>query len=136
MFLLFSVLLTAIGCSQPAEPEAKQVTAKMPANFPDDFPIYPKSKVVISDWSMTRSGRTILRVKWQGPGLVGEALEFYDRELEANQWDKSFDQDLQTKVLSIWRRNQQHKEASRLVIAPLDPSEAKDGVFIAVELIL
>ncbi len=144
MFLwrsVFAVLLLALmvgifGCAAEEPTEVSAKAAKLPANFPDDFPVYPGVKVITSDWSLDVEGDSFIEINWSAPGLVSDVTDFYFRELPKKKWGHLVTKDLQTKVIKVWRKKDPGEDKNRLTISPIDPTGAKDGVNIQVELFL
>jgi len=85
---------------------------------------------------MDPQGKVSVRVRWQGPGRVAAAQDFYTSRLSAKGWTYKLVSDLQTKELSFERKDERTAVANRLAIGPIDESEAREGVFIDVEIFL
>lgn len=62
---------------------------ELPDNFPKDFPVYPKSKLV-GTWSADGEDIKGLSLVWETDDSVEEVSGYYNRELEASGWKVTF----------------------------------------------
>lgn len=70
-------------------PEAREkrgvLLEDIPAEFPEDFPIFPNSSL-LSVWKTQEEGMTGISIVWEIDSEPFEALSFYKKELMTNGW--------------------------------------------------
>lgn len=85
------LLTTLVGC-RPEKKEGEKSsktsreTLKLPKNFPEDFPIYPKAELKSVKWRLDKRGRLTFTVWWEVTAPQQDAITFYDATLPQKGW--------------------------------------------------